>query len=77
MSEEIDTSWIKPGVPVWYYPDIGDEERYLGMIAGEVRMLGGTPVVRLSRMESAYRHSGVTAASIFAIRPAYQEVSGG
>ena len=62
--------WVKLGTPVWYHPHLDDHEtRYLGMIDGEPRLLGDTPVVRLSRMEHAYRRAGVPAAAVSALKP--------
>lgn len=64
--------WVRPGVVVWYYPAGRDRERYLGQIVEAPRLLGGTdgtPVVRLGRMEHAYRREGVAAAAVWAIEP--------
>jgi hypothetical protein len=44
----------KDGMAVWYFPDMRGRQRFAGTVAGEVRYLGTTPVVRLEHMEHAY-----------------------
>ena len=75
MSDPAETTdvpaWVRPGVPVWYHPhSVPGAPRYLGMIGSEPWALGGhTLVVRLDRMEHAYRRPGVAAAAVDALEP--------
>lgn len=62
-------AWLRSGAPVWYHPHVGSLPRYLGMVAGEPRLLCGTLVVRLERMEHGYRRPSVAAAAVDSLEP--------
>lgn len=60
-------AWARPGTVVRYRPHVGHDPWYLGQITSEPRLLGGTWVVRVGRMEAAYRN--VAAAALDALEP--------
>lgn len=70
-------AFLKPGQPVWYYPDTGSRRAFAAVIAGEPRKLGDEWVVRLEGLGPKYGeacHGGkertsVPSADRLALRP--------